>query len=365
MAGVKVTAKKTRLIKRDSWRPSSSITIDVNKDTVYLHWLWELFGSIQTTYLSGSPVADDTSIMARLCNFVKVDAGGDVILKNINPWFLHMQSIIAKGVFNNRLCEAAAAPLVVDDLDTDAKFVYGTTTQYTTFAEAVLISFENVLAGQGSKNTWFDARALPSLTLEFTTASYANLLEAGNGAPVVYDNDAITYRVSSIETQDVPQDIKFYIWKQTQKTVQTSAAGTTRYDIVKGNYLQGIGFLARSGAAGLPLSNSIVKEMALIINGDRYPKQTTFQQLQKTMREDYGINAPFVGGSSVLDGFVYMDLLVPIGNERLGSLDTAQSLLSPAVDTAQVELTYDSAGDFTSPAAVTMQFNEIIRPVGA
>lgn len=358
-----ITAEKTRFIKQDRFAPSSSLTAEPNKDTVYLAYMLEFFGSIQTTYASGAPVADDTSIMARLINFIKIDAGGDNILKNINPWFFHMQSLIAKGQFSNRFCEAGAAPIPVDDVDADAKFVFGTTGQYTSFNEAVLIPFEFIMAGEGRKNTWLDARGLPSLTVEFTTAGFNNVMEFGNAAPVVYANDQIYYRLTSIETQNVPLNVKFFTWKQSQKTVSASAGGTKREDIVRGNYLASIALLVRGGDSNKSLSNSALKELALIINGDRYPKQTNFQVLQKTNREKYGLNVPFLNGSSVMDGYAYLDLLVPLGDASLGTLDTAQNMLSPAVDTAQLELTYDANGTYANEATVTMQFNEIIKPV--
>lgn len=358
-----ITADKTRLIEQGILNASSSVSIDVMKDTVYLHWLFEVFGSVQTTYASGSPVADDTSIMSRLISFIKVDAGGDYVLKNINPWFLHMQSLIGSGVFNNRFCETGATPQNPHELDTDAKFVYGSTTQYTTFSEAVLISFENVLANQGRKDTWLDARGLSSLTCELNTLALSNLLEAGNNAPVVYSNADIKYRLTSIETQQVPLNVKFSVWKQSQRTVPLVGAGEAVFDIVKGNYLQSIAFLVRDGNTGKSLSNAAVEQIAYIINGDKYPQQTTFQDIQKRNRERYGINAPFIGGASVMDGFCYMDLLIPIGNEKLGSLSTAQNLLAPLTDSSRISLTGSSQATYTNPVEVTMQFNEIVKPL--
>jgi len=371
--GVTVTSDISRQLDQFQFTPSSFSTSKVFRDTVYKHFLLEIYGALQVTYASGTPVSDDTSTLSRLINFIKVEAGGDVTLKNVNPWFLHMQSVFATGQFNKRLCDTGAAAIDPDDLTADAKFLYPTTTEFSSFAEAILISFENVLAGEGRPRTWWDTRGLPSANLQLTTAAYSNLLAFGNTAPATYaDNDSVFVKITTIETQNVPQNLGFQTWKQTQKTVSASAAGERREEIVRGNFLQGIMFQVRNGSAGTAttdlgkaLSNSALKGIQLIINGTQTLQTTSFQDLQNKNRNRYGLNVPYVNDKSILTGIAYMDLLNPLGGEKYGSLSTAQDLRAPMVDMVEVSLDFNSNGTYAVPATVTMMFNEIIKPAGS
>lgn len=370
--GVAITSDITRTISSKPFEPSSSMTCDVFRDTVYKHLAVATKGALQTNYGSGTPVSDDASTIGRLVNFFKIDAGGDFTIKNISPWILHAQAILATGNMDTRLAAAAAAATDANALSANAKFVYGTDTQYTTFNDAVLISFENVLSGEGRMKTMFDTRGLPSCTLETVTAAYSNLQAFGNTAPVTYVASGLQLIVTSIETQNIPLNAGFSYWKQTQKSVPfTAATSTLRTEIVRGNYLQGIMFEVRNGdsggattGVGKNFSNSLLTNIDLIVNGTQYIKQTSFNLLQRQNRSQYGLNAFFVGNKSLLDGIAYMDLLTPLSGTKFGSIETAQNLLAPAVDMVEVQLTSDATGPFTSTANVRMVFNEILQPVG-
>lgn len=362
MNGVKITSDLSRRLPTKAFEQGSTISVDVPRDSVFKHIAISLSGSVQTTYASGSPVSDDTATMNRLVNYIDVVANGSTTIKNVTPWMMHMQNLFATGQFGVRRSTASASPSA--DVTADGAFVFGTTTQYSNVVESLLISFENVLAGKGRMSTLWDTRGLASAEIRISTASFSNLLENGNSAPVVFGNSTLEFNFSTIETQNLPNNALFSIFKQTTKTVAFSSA-TNDYlvDINRGNYLQGIMFECRDGASGLPLSNNVLDGIKLILNGVSYLKNETFASLQNKNRAQFGLNTPYVANASLLDGVCYMDLLTPTGGEKLGALNTAQNVQAPLVDQVQLSLSTNANATFTSPVQVKLMTNEIIKPV--
>lgn len=369
MKGIQITSDISRRLPSKNFEEGSQISIDIPRDSVFKHLQIRLSGSVITTYGSGTPVADDTATLNRLVNSIDIVSNGSFTIKNVTPWMMHIQQLYASSIYGVRRASAGAS--AVEFPTVDGKFVYGTTTQVTSVVESILVSFENVLAGKGRMNTLWDTRGLSSAEMKISTNSFSNLQGFGNTAPVVYSGSTMKFEVETIETQNLPQNVYFSAWKQTTKQVDFSAQATDfLVDINRGNFIQGIMLEARDGAAGSAttatgkqLSNTLLTDIKLIINGVSFIQNTKFQDLQDKNRNRYGLSAAYSGNKSLLDGIAYMDLLTPASGEKYGALSSAQNVQAPQVDQVQMSLSSSGSATYTSTASVRILTNEIVQPV--
>ncbi|MDE2102153.1 MAG: hypothetical protein KGL39_33210 [Patescibacteria group bacterium] len=360
--------ERQRKLQQVSFDPSTIMTRDLPRDTVLKGIHFRLSGSIVTTFPSGTPIADALSTLDNLIPRIDVVVGGSRTVKSVRPYLLRMQQMLSTKILAERKSSAGSAAAKNNNPTADSGFVYGTTTQYTTVAESVYLPFEMIWADQskGREATWLNLKGVPSAELRFTGAAESALLGFGNSAPVTYSSDTFVVDITTVEAQDVPPQIVFSDWKQTTKTL-TFAAQTTDYliDINRGNKLSGLWFLTRDGAAGSSttasgklLDNNVLARIQLLVNGQTTIKDTTFQQLQAENRLRSGVYAPFSSNVSLLDGVAFMNLLAR--NDASTALDVAP----PMVDQVQVSVdTNDSSiVDYTNPAEVTIQTDEIVVP---
>lgn len=365
MKGLKITSDISRILPTKKFEEGSTISVDVPRDSVYKHLLLTLSGSVITTYGAGTPVSDDTATMNRLINSIDIISNGSFTIKSVTPWMMHIQQFMATSIFGVRRSVVGAT--AVDTPNEDGAFSYGTTGQYTSVAESIFISFENVLAGKGRMNTLWDTRGLASAEIKISTASFKNLQSSANyaTAPVVYSSSTLEIQIETVETQNVPLNVFFSAWKQTTKQVAfTAQTNDFLLDVNRGNFLQGIMFETRNGDTDRLLSNDVLGTIKLIINGTNYLQNTTFKSLQAKNISRFGLNTPFVGGKSLIDGMCYMDLLTPAGGEKFGNLATAQNVQAPMVDQVQLSLSTANA-DFTNTVVTRILTNEIVQPVSA
>lgn len=367
---VNITADISRRIETQSFQPSSVMAFKVPRDSVFKALQVRLIGAIQTDFASGTPVAEARSPMANLINYIDINANGGTTIKNVTPWMLHIQQLMSSVVFGVRKASAgASAASPSENVTADSKFVYGTDDQYTSIVESVMIFFENVMSSDGMKTLW-DTRGLASAEMKLATGAYSSLLGYGNTAPVIYANSTLQVQLSSVETQNIPRNIYFATWKQTTKSKSfTAQVSDDLVDISRGNFLQGLMIEAHDGAAGSAttatgklLSNILLTELKLIINGSLYLQNTTFGDLQDKNRNRYGINAPFATNVSLLDGMAYLDLLSPKSGQKFGSIDSAQDLRAPNVDACQLAVSTSSSATYTSTAYCNIMTNEIVPP---
>lgn len=370
---VKVSSDISRVLPSQSFQAGSTISVDVPRDSVFKYLQVSLVGSVVTTFASGTPVADNQSTMNNLINYIDIIANGSFTIKNVTPWMMRTQQLLATGNQGERKASAgAAAAAPVYNVTADSKFTYGTTGQITSVVESIIIPFENSLAGAGRMGTLWDTRGLASAEMRFSTAAFSSLLGFGNTAPVVYSASTLQIQIETIETQDVPLNVYFSAYKQTTKQINISAQVTDNLvDINRGNYLQGLMFEAHDGASGTTttatgrvLSNSLLTDIKLIINGSRYVQNTNFNRLQSKNRNRYGLNAAFASNVSVFDGMAYLDLLTPKNGEKFGAVDSAQNVQAPNVDNLQVALSSDAAATYTSVAFVKIMTSEIVPADG-
>lgn len=341
---------------------------DLPRDTVLKGLTLRLSGSVITTYGSGTPVADALSTFDNIIPRIDVVINGSRVVKSVRPYALRMQQLFTTQILAERKSSAAATAAAGNNPTVDAGFTYGTTTQLTTAAETIYLPFEMVYAdiGMGREATWLNLKGVASAELKLTCAAFSTLLGFGNTAPVVFTSSTFSVEITTSEAQDVPPEVYFSDWKQTTKEL-TFNAQTSNYaiDINRGNRLSGIMLIARDGAAGSAttatgklLSNLLVTNFSLKVNGQSDIQTSSFLSQQALNRAQYGVNAPFASNRSLMDGVCHINLLAR------KDLSTALDVSPPLVDNVQLFIDTGAAADvsYTNPAALTVMTEEIVAP---
>jgi len=367
--GQRIISERQRQLQIVNLDPSSVFTRELPRDTVLKYLQLRLSGSLVTTFGSGTPVADAQSTFDNLIANISITVNGSRTVKSVRPHLMAMQQLLFTSQNNERKAVAGSAATNVLNPTTDAGFVYGTTGQMTTFAESILIAFENIAAKTGKESTWLNLKGVASAEIRFTSRAFSSLLSFGNTAPVVYavGLQPVQIAITTVEAQDIEPQTYFSDFKQTTKEESFSSQASGRLiDLNRGNYLQGVMFFAQDGAAGSATtatgkvaSNLLLTNMKLKINGQIDIKSTTFLQLQAENRNKFGVIAPYAGNVSRLDGVAYLDML------RDGDLTTALDVRPPMVDQVQLEVDTRPSSDvsYTNPAIVTIMTNEIVAPI--
>ena len=94
---VKVSSDISRQLPSKNFDAGSTISIDVPRDSVFKYLQQRLVGAVQTTFGSGTPVADNQSTMNNLINYIDIVANGSFTIKNVTPWMMHIQQLLATG----------------------------------------------------------------------------------------------------------------------------------------------------------------------------------------------------------------------------------------------------------------------------
>lgn len=366
-----IQSERSRIIGTAQFLENQIISFPIPRDSVFKGFYIRLSGAVRTTFASGTPAAKAESIMDSLVSRLDVILDGSNTIKSLRPHILHIQNFNAVGMPTERFSSAGAAPAPDNFPTVEGGFVFGTTGQYTTVRETVYLPFEMIYAepGMGRESTYLNTQNSTSAELKINTTSFANLLGFGNTCPVVFDQNTLQIEVVSVERQDIPADIAFDIWKQTQKTLFVS--GESRdlaVDVALGNFLTGIMLFAQDGAAGSATtatgklaSNLVIVNTNLVMNGQQMIQKSSFKALQAKNRGSQGINAPFAAGISRLDGIGHINLL----SRR--DLGTAMPKMKPLADSLQLFLDTNKASsgggpvDYTTPASITLLTEELIK----
>lgn len=361
-------AERQRQLQALTFAENQILSRDLPRDTVLKEIQLRLSGSVITTFASGTPVADAQAAFDNIIPRIDVIVGGSRTVKSVKPHLLRAQQLFSSTVLGERRSSAASAA-ATDNLPTvDAGFTYGTTTQVTTCAESILLSFAMVYAevGMGRESTWLNLKGVSSAELRLTCASFSSLLGFGNTAPVVYTGSTFIIDIICIEAQDVPAEIMFSDWKQTTKEL-TFSAQTSDYaiDINRGNKLSGLMLFTKDGAAGSATtatgklaSNLVLTKLQLMVNGQTQVKTTNFKALQAENRMRYGVVAPLASNVSFLDGIAHLNLLAR------KDVSTALDCAPPMVDNVQLLVNTNTSGNvsYTNPVSVTVMTEEIVIP---
>jgi hypothetical protein len=111
-------------------------------------------------------------------------------------------------------------------------------------------------------------------------------------------------------------------------------------------------------ASGKLPSNLAVTKVNLKVNGQTDIKNTDFLNLQNENRIMYGIQAPFSGGVSLIDGVAHMNFIAR------KDITTALPVQPPAVDNVQLFVNSAPASQvsYTNPVSLTVMTEEIVEP---
>ena len=363
-----IQSERQRKLQQLSFSPSTILSRDLPRDTVLKHLQFRLSGAIQTTFASGTPVADAFAAFDNLVPRIDIIVNGSRVVKSVRPHLMRVQQLLMSGILAERASSAAAAAATDNYPTVDAGFTYGTTTQFTTCRETIIVSFEDVYARIGKELTWLNLKGVASAEARLTTNAYSSLLGFGNTAPVTYGSSTFVIDILTVEAQDVPAGTRFADWKQTTKEI-TFSAQTTAFavDINRGNFLQGLMLLARDGAAGSATtatgklaSNLAITDLVLQVNGQVNIKATDFKSLHGEMRARFGVQAPYASNVSFIDGIAYLDL---ISDDSRGDLQSALDVRPPKVDGVQLLVSTNTASNvsYTNPVSLVIETQEIVQ----
>ena len=344
-----------------------TVSRDLPRDTVLKQLNLRLSGAIQTTFASGTPVADALASFDNICPRIDVIINGSRVVKSVRPYMMRMQSLLATGHPSERLSSAGAAAVLKPTVN--AGFTYGTTTQYTTVAETIIIPFACIMSEVGGDSTYLNLKGVASAEIKFSFGSFMGFRAFGNTAPLAFANSTLAIDITTVENQSIPANLDFSDFKQTTKELTFNAeTRDSAQEINRGNFLIGVNFLCRDGAAGTAttasgklLSNNVLSDIKLVLNGQRNVKVTTWFELQAEMQSRYGLNAGYSGNVSPIDGFAYLNMLEGKG---FGQLATALDVRPPLVDQVHLYLSTRPSSDvsYTNPASVTVMTNELVVP---
>ena len=363
-------AERQRILDPITYKEGQVLSRDLPKDTILKHLLLRLTGAVQTTYASGTPLANAESTFDSIIARIDIKINGGTTIKSVRPHLMHVQQLFSTLIQAERRSQAKAWPVgIVPNPTTEGGFVFGTTGQGTEVCESVLVSFQNVYAKRynhtqyGPESTWLNLKQATSAVVELNCGNFKNLQMPDNqSVAVTYANSTFKIEIQTVEAQDVPAEFMFTNWKQTTKEL-TFTGPVTDYaiQINKGNRLQGIMLFAKDGSSKKLASNMLVKDVSLVLNGQTTIKKSTFAALQADNRSRFGVDAKFAGGVSRLDGVAYLDLL------QDGDLSSALEVMQPHVDDVQLVISLNSdlevPGLYAAGAAsLTIETQELILP---
>lgn len=368
-AQMPIRSERQRKLQQLQFQESNILSRDLPRDTVLKHLQFRLSGAVTTTFGSGTPVADAFSTFDNLIPRIDIIVDGNRTVKSVRPHLMRIQQLLTTGILAERAASAGAAAATDNYPTADGGFTYGTTTQVTTVRETILVSFENVYARTGKEATWLNLKGRSSAEAKLTTGAFTSLLGFGNTAPVAYSASTMAIDILTVEAQDVPANALFADWKQTTKEI-TFSAETRDFaiDINRGNRIQAIMLLARTGAAGSATtatgklaSNLVITDLSLVVNGQQIIKKTDFKALHAEMRARFGIQAPYASNVSLVDGVAYLDL---ISDDVRGDLETALDARPPKVDNVQLIVSTNNSTNvsYTNPCSLTLMTEEIVQP---
>lgn len=360
---VPTTAERQRKLPSLTWASGQLVSALLPRDTILKRLQIRMSGTVVYTFAS-AVTASELSSMDNIINRIDVVVDGSRAVKSVRPHMLHMEQLLATQIQGERKASAAAAAAKDNNPLTDGGMVFGTTTQTTTIAESVTLSFEMILSKSGRLDTLLNLKGVSSAEIKFSCGTLSGLDKSGNAT---FTSGGFTLDLTTVEAQDLPGGLQFSWWKQTTQDVAVTAQTNEKLiDINRGNLIAGIKILATqdaNGAAAAALrrqpTNFIIDKIALMKNGMEIIKSTTFFELQAENRQRFGVSAPNASSQSRIDGFVYLDLL-------------ADGLLSTALDARkldQLQLLISTKGTDTTyvnyPCNLTVETGEIVLPAAA
>ncbi len=288
--------------------------LDIPRDTVIKRIAMYLYGSVLTTYASGSPTATVFGAASELCPRIDVVIDGQRTVKSIQP---HMQEMLNHLYSGNRpirghiVGTAITTQLAGTENPSGAAFLYPSTTDTLVVNEAFDIHFEMPWSyALGREATMLNTKNVSSAEMRFNFSAIENLQVPGGTAPVVYTAVDLNFAATLIEARDVPSDQQFFDFKETISRYNYSGETLeSQLDLPRGNALAGVGIQVRNGGAARGPVDRGLRDISLQVNGQQVLQKTTFRELQVDNKERYGCNDPVASSLHSLQGFAFMNLL--------------------------------------------------------
>lgn len=308
--------EQSRKLTTKQWLSGQPVTVDLPISTIIKKIQIDLYGSVQATYSSGSPVAYPTNIMDILLPNISVVVDGSRTVKSIRPYMTKLFNFITSKINPiRRATTGSAAYALPKAVTVDAAFIFPTSTQYATFIESMIINFEcpSELALNGQA-TYLNIFGKASAEIRFQCGDFANM--EGSGVSVTYANINV-YIDTTIVTVDLDPNTKFLDLRETvRKATYTSQVNNSLEDLPKGNKLVALGLLFESNMSNTgsveayhALNNIAGGDLKVIVNGTRIEKASDFLRLQNETRSRFGVNSSFASNVSPLDGYCMINFL--------------------------------------------------------
>ncbi|MCM2278321.1 MAG: hypothetical protein NDJ89_09620 [Oligoflexia bacterium] len=340
---------RERRLQDTAFAPSQTLQLPLPKDLVAKQLTLVFNGSLSYTFSSGSPAAPVESTFDTLINQIIVQVNGRVV-KNVRPHMLHMVEILAFGQEGERKSSAGASAVTGNNPTADGGFAWGTTTQYTTARETVVIPFEMILAKKNGSGTWLDLRGKSQAEVKFITGPYSGL--DTSGATITYANQSFVIEAYIEEVLGVPANFPLAHFKQTWSQESIGAQANERsFELNFGNFVAGLALYVKDGTA-VPVRSDLGVTDIKIMTGSEIIAQTTFLAAQAKMRQMFGCNAARASNSSRLDGYVYIPLLTSEGD--LNTAFDARALTS-------LRLVISTRSGVTYPLQLNIEQHEIVQ----
>lgn len=363
----KLNAESRRDIGSVLWTGRTE-QLDVPLDTTIKRFHFRLSGYWANTYASGSPVADDAGFSGRIMDRVELVVDGNETIKSVNPYMLQKQQQLLWGIMGERAYtkDIVGVPTTLiggTETASGAPFVYSATTKYTIINESFVMYCEHVHAYEdGRRQTLLHTKGLSSAVLKFSFNGLDNLQRA-ESSPVsmTFGSDtSLTWVVSIVENKAIVEDEAepFLYFREIQKQWNTKSAGAGQIERVqKGGWLTGIHFLVRDGDANKSLSDTALKSLKLIADGDRHLAAYKFIGLQAENRARYGIQAARASGKTSMQGYAYLNLME--GGSIFSGVPTP-SLQSLDLEFETAASSGTDAATYTNPVTVDIMTQDVV-----
>ena len=377
-----LNAEARRSLASPAYSSSAPSTIDIPRDTVIKRMFLRLVMSVTGTYSSGSPLYDQKGAFERICSNVEININGNRVVKSVRPHMMRLHNILTSGALPRRAYATSATAFTVGRADAEwlaGTIAYPATTQYTLFNEGFELSFENPFGYGGSRHmSELDVRDVASATAKFYWQPATNLQsDATSPATVTYTNLSAVVTPQIIENRARPRPVAgqvLYDYVETSfSRSYTGQARSNQIDLQTGNYLMGIGILAQNGDSAYTLLETLLTNMALMINGANAiqgpvshadlqdSNQIRFGADDKIGLAEYNATIASVAKVHPLRGFALMNLI------RNGNWNTAINTSRQAgVDAVKLQFDTPStsgtdAATYTNNLSVVVHSHEM-RP---
>jgi hypothetical protein len=316
-----------RRLSTATYASNTNVAVDIPRDTSIKRINLSLNAAFTATFASGSPVLSPLGMISRVCPNFYVIADGSRNIKVLDLYMMRCLNALAyEGI--PRRAYAKGAGLTTTTLTPTTEHLagtvaYGSTTQDLIYNESVDVMFENYFAYELGRNaSLLYTKNLSTCSMYFGFADISNVIDTGNTAPVFYTNVAVSISPTIIESRDAPIGSGAFDFAETVIRKQFSSQTTAfAVDLNTGNRLLGLGLMAQNGDTAKSLSDNVVTDLNLVVNGATSIQATKFKELSNDNHGRFGIDGDqYASSVRALQGFAYMNLMQ--GGNLLSGLDT-------------------------------------------